>query len=436
MHSDQSYQQCLASMYALRRFGIKLGLDVITNMLGGLGNPQDTYHIVHVAGSNGKGSISATLAAILQEAGFQVGLYTSPHLVRFNERIRINGEEITDAEVVACHQVVQQVHHGDREPTFFEYTTAMALYEFGRRKVDWAVIETGMGGRLDATNIVRPAVAVISNISLEHQFYLGDTLARIAAEKAGIIKQGIPVVTAAKQKSVREVIEETARKKKAPVYRLGRDFRIRRNGRGGFSYYGLDRTLPQVTPALAGAHQFENTAVALAACEVLMKGTKTRPALAIPPEAVTAGLEKTRWPGRLEILSQNPLVILDGAHNLPAVKLLVQYLKPLVENRRLILVIGILNDKAFEPMLNSILPICGRVILTQPQIDRSLPPEELLRVARNHAADIEIRKEVGQAVKYAVESAGPEDVVCIAGSLYVVGETKAAVESGLVRFRP
>ncbi len=436
MRPDESYPQCLSAMYALRRFGIKLGLDVITNMLEGLGNPHRTYRTVHIAGSNGKGSIAATIATILQSAGYKVGLYTSPHLVRFNERISIDGKQITDAEVVACHRTVQHVHHGDREPTFFEYTTAMALYEFGRRKVDWAVIETGMGGRLDATNIIQPAVSVISNISLEHQLYLGNTIAQIAAEKGGIIKESTPVVTAAKQNTAREVIEDIARKNAAPVYRLGRDFTIRRKGQTHFFYYGLNHHWPNLKPSLPGDHQFENTAVALAACEVLMKGTATLPPLGISPEAIIAGLEKTRWPGRLEILSTSPLVILDGAHNLPAIKNLVTFLKQQIRNRRLTLVIGILNDKAYEAMLKSILPICARVILTQPKIDRSLPPEELLRIASSFTTHVEIQPDVGQAVKHAIETTAKDDVVCIAGSLYVVGETKAALESGLIRLGP
>ncbi len=418
-------------MYALRRFGIKLGLDVITNMLAGLGNPHKNYHCVHVAGSNGKGSISATIAAILQAAGYKVGLYTSPHLVRFNERICINGRQIHNEDVVACHEAVRQVHQDEREPTFFEYTTAMALYEFGRQQVDWAVIETGMGGRLDATNIIKPAVSVISNISLEHQFYLGNTIAAIAGEKGGIIKKNTPVITAVKQKAARAVIDSIAAKKAAPVYRLGRDFKLRRQDQGCFSYYGRSQTWPNLKLSLQGEHQFENAALALAACETLMDYKKA-PLRTISIETIALGLEQTRWPGRLEMLSTAPLVILDGAHNLPAIRLLSKYLEQHIQNRRLTLVIGILEDKAYESMLKNILPICHRVILTQPKIDRSLPPEKLLRIAQGFTSRIEIQKDVGQAVKLAVETTAPEDAVCIAGSLYVVGETKEALETGLI----
>ena len=184
-------------MYGLRRFGIKLGLTTIRKILKELGNPQQGYACIHVAGTNGKGSVASSLASILCQSGYKTGLYTSPHLVRFNERIQVNNRPISNKDVVAAYEAVRQVNFGRREPTFFEFATAMALYEFGRQQVDWAVIETGMGGRLDATNVIQPELSIITNISLEHRDYLGDTLSRIASEKAGIIKRRKPVVTVA-----------------------------------------------------------------------------------------------------------------------------------------------------------------------------------------------------------------------------------------------
>jgi dihydrofolate synthase/folylpolyglutamate synthase len=200
MSLKDTYNRCLKTLYGLRRFGIILGLDTIKGILNALGNPQNNFGCIHVAGTNGKGSVASALSSILQESGYKVGLYTSPHLVRFNERICINNRQISDADVVKSHKAVQQVHHGNRSPTFFEFATAMALYEFGRQTVDWAVIETGMGGRYDATNVIQPAMSIITNVSMEHRDYLGNTLARITREKAGIIKPGVPVVTAIKQK--------------------------------------------------------------------------------------------------------------------------------------------------------------------------------------------------------------------------------------------
>ena len=187
-------------MYGLRRFGIKMGLSTIRKILSGLGNPQNTYACIHVAGTNGKGSVASSLASILNQAGYKTGLYTSPHLVNFNERIQINSRPISNANVLASYKAISRVHHGDREPTFFEFATIMAFYEFASRKVDWAIIETGMGGRLDATNIILPRVSIITNISLEHRDYLGDTLEQISGEKAGIIKPRTPVITGIRQK--------------------------------------------------------------------------------------------------------------------------------------------------------------------------------------------------------------------------------------------
>ncbi|MDH3829843.1 MAG: Mur ligase family protein, partial [Desulfobacterales bacterium] len=205
-------------MYGFRRFGIKLGLSTIKRILVGLGNPQDTFACIHVAGTNGKGSVASSLASILHRNGFKTGLYTSPHLVRFNERIQVNNRPVTNEKVVTSYSAVKDAHFGKRDPTFFEFTTAMALFEFAAQKVDWAVIETGMGGRLDATNIINPALSIITNISLEHRAYLGNTLAQIAGEKAGIIKKRTPLVTGVRQKKAFDEIKRIAAGKKAPLF--------------------------------------------------------------------------------------------------------------------------------------------------------------------------------------------------------------------------
>lgn len=418
------YKSCLKEMYAFRRFGIKLGLSTIKTILTGLQNPQNSFRSIHVAGTNGKGSIASLLAAILKEAGYTVGLYTSPHLVRFNERICINGTPISDAEVVACYEAVKRVHPGDRDPTFFEYTTAMALYEFGRQKVDWAVIETGMGGRLDATNIISPAITIISNISLEHQSYLGRTIALIAREKGGIIKRNTPVITGATQKNAIAVLKEIAKTRSAPFYRRGDAFRVRKSRPGTFTYWGLKKTWRNLRVNLPGEHQLINAALALAACEILGNGTAD-----IPDEAIRTGLTTNSWPGRLEIVSASPLVILDGAHNRVAAQNLAKYLYANLKNRRITLVVGILDDKPYSAMLKSLLPHCSRVILTRPKIDRGLPPETLFPVAKKIVDDVTILPNVATAVTYAIKTSSPQDAVCIAGSLYVVGEAKETLEA-------
>ncbi len=419
VNRTDEYRDCLQEMYGLRRFGIKLELATIAGMLRQLGDPQDDFAVIHIAGTNGKGSIASALAAILQQAGYRVGLYTSPHLVRFNERIRIDGREISDAEVVGAYRAVRRVDPGERQPTFFEYTTAMAFYEFGRRGVQWAVVETGMGGRFDATNVVRPRLCVITNVSLEHRSYLGDTLVRIAREKGGIIKPGVPLVTGVRQPAVRAVIAELAASRGAPVYRRGRDFRTRRNPDGSFNYLGLRWRWPRLRTPLPGDHQVENAALVLAACEVLkLAGDRLR------EESIRRGLARTRWPGRLEIVRRQPLVILDGAHNLMAARRLAEYLARHLGGRRLTLVAGILDDKPYEAMLRPLVPLCSRIVLTQPVIGRALPPERLLACVRRLGADAEIIAEVPRAVAHAVDTARSDDAVCVAGSLYTVGEAR------------
>lgn len=427
MSVKDTYNRCLKDMYGLRRFGIILGLETIKRILSALGNPQNNFCSIHVAGTNGKGSVAAALSSILQESGYRVGLYTSPHLVRFNERICINNRRISDAAVVESYQAVQKVHHGNRTPTFFEFTTAMALYEFGRQAVDWAVIETGMGGRLDATNIIHPEVSIITNVSMEHREYLGNTLGRIAREKGGIIKQATPVVTAIKQRRAKSVIQRIANKKSAPLYVLGENFKVRRQPSGGFSYYGIENTWHHMHTALLGHYQVENAALVIAACELLNKD-KT----AISEKSIRNGLLKTRWAGRLEIVSDHPTVILDGAHNLMAARKLAKFLGDSFRQRPITLVVGILNDKPYKAMLKSLLPVCSRVIVTRAKTDRALDPRQLFETAKKILPDVTLISDVARAFKQAVAAADFNEVVCIAGSLYVVGEAKDAIQKGLI----
>jgi len=404
MPLKDTYNRCLKTMYGLRRFGIILELDTIKGILKALGNPQNNFASIHVAGTNGKGSVAAALSSILHQSGYKVGLNTSPHLVRFNERILINNRQISDADVVKSYQAVQQVHHGDRSPTFFEFTTAMALYEFGRQGVDWAVIETGMGGRFDATNVIRPAISIITNVSMEHREYLGNTLAQIAREKAGIIKKKTPVVTAIKQKQAQAVVNRVASKKSAPLYILGKHFKVRRQNAGEFSYFGIENTWRHMHTPLLGHYQVENAALALATCELLHKDKAE-----ISRKNIQDGLTKTRWSGRPRFLSEN------------------------LPHRRITLVLGILDDKPYAAMLKSLLPVCSRAIITRAKTARALAPQQLYAAAKKIISDVTIIPQVAAAARQAVETAGPDEAVCIAGSLYVVGEAKEAIEKGLLK---
>lgn len=422
MTTKDSYNDCLDTIYSLRRYGIILGLDTIGTILQGLGNPQDTFNSIHVAGTNGKGSIASTLATILHLSGYKVGLYTSPHLVRFNERICINNRQVSNEDVVASYEAVKSVQNGSREPTFFEFATAMAFYEFGKQNVDWAVIETGMGGRLDATNIIKPALSIITNISLEHKTFLGNTIAEITREKGGIIKHKVPVVTGVKQKNAVSVLKTIADSKFAQFHRLGEAFRIRRTN-GTFNYFGLENVWRNIQTGLNGAHQITNAALVLASCEILNKNN-----LGLTLQHIKDGLLQNRWPGRLEFVSGSPLILLDGAHNFIAARNLAGYLSENLSGRNITLVIGILDDKPCGSMLKSLIPFCSKVILTRPKIDRALPPEKLYPIAKEMISNIHIIPDVDKAVIHAIETASSEEAICIAGSLYVVGEAKELFE--------
>jgi len=420
---DTAYNSCLESMYRLHRFGIKLGLDTIRAMLSALDNPQTHFKCIHIAGTNGKGSVAAMLSAILNAAGYKVGRYTSPHLERFNERICIDDRPIADDEVIARCQRVMAIEGLPRQPTFFEFTTAMAFDAFARHQVQWAVIETGMGGRLDATNIVQPQLAVITNISLEHKQYLGKTLPLIAYEKSGIIKPGIAVVSGVRQKSARQAIEQQASAQHADLFLWGRDFRTRRRPDGGFNYIGLDHRWSDIQLKLTGEHQVENAALVLAACELLVKGNHAQ----ITESAIRSGLSNASWPGRLEIAREEPYLILDGAHNLMSARVLGRYLTRHLADRHITLVVGILDDKPYHSILKDLITPCERVIVTQPKIDRAIPVERLETIAKAFNPNVIVKKDVAEAVRYALDTTDPQDAICVAGSLYVVGEAKAAL---------
>ena len=429
-----AYQKCLDKIYKLGRFGIKLELDTILNILKFLNNPQKNYPLVHVAGTNGKGSTATYIASILQKAGFKTGLYTSPHLVKFNERISINGEQISNDQVVDAYEAVHNGDIGKRKATFFEIATAMGFYHFSKKKVDWAVIETGMGGRFDATNVIKPQVSVITNLSIEHTDYLGNTIKDLAKEKGGIIKLSTPVVTGVYQPSGLDVIKQIAKERSSDLFIYKKDFSTRKNPKQNtYTYTGLNKSFHHLVKPLPGDHQKENLSLALAACELIFqKLKKTDGKYNFNETLVQEGLLLVKWPGRLEHVRQNPLVIIDGAHNLMAAKVLGKYLSSTLKNRKLTLVIGILDDKPYEKMLKSLVPCAQNIIITKPKIDRSLEPLILKKAAQRFTPyPVTIIEDVKEAVTHAIETSNAQDAVCIAGSLYVAGEAKEKFENDL-----
>jgi dihydrofolate synthase/folylpolyglutamate synthase len=384
----------------------KFGLDRITRLLEALGSPHRSGRFVHVAGTNGKGSTCAMIEAGIRAAGVRTGLYTSPHLTEPTERIQIAGLPISETQFAEAftevHELAERMLPSgelDLHPTYFETVTAMAFLLFARQHVDTIVLEVGMGGRLDATNVVKPALSVITPVDFDHQFFLGDTLAKIAAEKAGILKPGVESIFAEQPAEAETILRAHA---KGP-YTLARDWAITDlviDERGSkFRLRGLDVVCP-----LAGQHQVENARTAAIALHQL----------GISPE----GIPQTRWPGRLEQVSRHPEIILDGAHNPAGTRALADYIRRFYSGRRIWLVYGVMRDKAAGEMASLLFPLADRVIVTAPANSRALPPEEI------PAPGATITHTVGQAVAL-LQQAAPDDVIFITGSLFVVGEARA-----------
>ena len=384
----------------------KFGLDRIGRLLDALGNPQRGCRWVHVAGTNGKGSTCAMIESGLRAAGLRTGLYTSPHLVEPTERIQIEGEPVSQAQFAEIFNEVHQtaermLEEGglDFHPTYFEAVTAMAFLAFARSDLEAVVLEVGMGGRLDATNVVSPALCVITPIDFDHQAFLGHTLAQIAAEKAGILKAGVPAVFAEQPPEAEMVLRAHA---KGP-YTLSRDWSITDlsiNARGNRFYL---RGQEVICP-LAGEHQVENARTAAIALREL--------------GAPAAGIALTRWPGRLERVCEKPEIILDGAHNLGGTRALAAYIGRFYSERNTWIVYGVMRDKDVDAMTSLLFPLADQIILTAPENSRAMPPEKI------GAAGAVITHSVREALGIA-RRAGPEDVVFITGSLFVVGEARA-----------
>ena len=420
----ETYDRSLTYLYDLQKYGIKFGLSSTSDLLARLGNPHQNLQAIHIAGTNGKGSTAAMLSAILARTGMQVGLYTSPHLVRFNERFRLNDHDVDDREIIDVFRRVKDVVDEREPPTFFEMTTAMALSLFAEKGVDWAILEVGMGGRLDATNVIQPQITIINNVAFDHQEFLGSTLGRIAREKAGIIKKGVPLVTAVKQPVALAVIKERCLALAAPCYRIGQQIKVRSRGKRCFSYRGMKWRLENLQLPLAGGHQLLNAATALGALEVLEQLGRLHPI----SEQVREGLGKTRWPGRLEWFSEHPPVLLDGAHNNAGIVSLRKALQEEYTYERLIIVLGIMADKDLRGMVRKLAPLADHIILTRPRYERAAEPESLREVAGEFAKRTELIRSVRQALKRAMTLATSEDLVVVTGSLYFIGEVKEIKE--------
>ncbi len=417
------YSETIEYLFGLQRFGIKFGLNNISELLKSLGSPQDRLKIIHIAGTNGKGSTAAFIESILIQEGFRVGLFTSPHLIRFTERIRINGREIEQKCVDELTHFIRS-HLGDIPITFFEFVTAMAASHFAEKGVDFAIMEAGMGGRLDATNASKSILSIITNISLEHRSYLGKTLADIAHEKMGIIKEGGTVISGINRKGLRELLVNTCLEKRVSLYLLKRDFSVVNRDFDLFNYRGINGELHKgFRPNLKGRHQGINLALSLAAIEVLRaKGFR------ISNRAISRGIQQVNWRGRLEVIAGRPRILLDGAHNPAAIRTLRKAIERDFRYRSLLVLMGVMNDKDYREMVRILAALSKSMTFCRPKMDRSLDPKVLEGLARNLGVEAGRIDDVGDALEFLVGKADQDDLILVTGSLFAVGEAIAHIE--------
>ena len=412
------YAETLNRIYRLRGGEIDLRLDRMDRALALFDHPEKKFPVIHIAGTNGKGSTSAMVHGILDRAGYRAALYTSPHLVSFTERIRIGKQEILPLEVVALSdEIAARTAAADIALTYFEFVTAMAFIYFARHQIDVAVVEVGLGGRFDATNVVIPLVSVITTIALDHENFLGSDLLGIAKEKAGIIKPGIAVVVGAVAPAVRRTLSAIAAEQRSTAYVLGRDFRFSLKKGETIDYTGIKQHYSAIAVGLRGRHQKINACTALASMELI------RERFPFTEAALRDGLKTVDWPGRFEIVSERPTIVLDGAHNLEGVTALAEELTAFRAGRRVRLLFACMNDKQWERMLAVMMPVVDEVVLTRVGMQRSAAPAELAGAIAGNKP-VRIVDDPRAAVEELMASTGQNEIILIAGSLYLLGEIK------------
>ena len=429
--TEIAYNQALDYLYSFVDYSLRhsselakadFNLDRMFALMEELGDPQTKYPIIHVAGTKGKGSVCALTASALQAAGYKVGLYTSPHLLDYTERIRINGEPISHENLVELVEEVKPAVAKIPKLTTFEITTALGLLAFAKQNVDAAVIEVGLGGRLDATNIVTPKISVITSLSYDHMAVLGDTLAKIAGEKAGIIKDGVPVVSAPQKEEALDVLERVASERNAPLTLVGRDVSFERLS------YSLDGQVLTVSDTqsflklnipLLGFNQIENVATSYAALKAS--------GLEISDEAIQKGFAQVKWPARFEVVRRDPPVILDSAHNQDSFARLRETLEEHFPGKPVYLIFGASEDKNIPGMFAEMKPKIKRLIVTRADHPRALEPEKIIELARQAGLETEAVTPVESAFMRALENSEKDgSIVLSAGSMFVTAEAMRA----------
>ncbi len=411
----------LNDLYARLGGQMKLGLGRTRDFMAWLKHPEKSFPAIHVAGTNGKGSVVALSEAILRHSGFKTGRFTSPHLIHFNERIRIEGKPVTE-ELIETLITAWRPWLDSHEISFFEITTGLAFYLFRQFDVNAAVVETGLGGRLDATNVLNPRVIVITSINKDHTRILGETLPLIAAEKAGIFKEGIPVITGPQAPEVLAVLREKAEAMHAPFFQISpgdyfSDYRLHPSGMS----LCIKQSGEWVKTTLTGAHQIENFALAIKACEVFTEST-------LPQKAVLKGLTDVHWKGRFELLHKNPLIYYDVAHNPSGVERIKEVITTLYPEKRLILVIGMLGDKETTEIVDILLPLASRSFVTPVHSHRSISPEDLNALAATRPS-LNVASSVQDAIQMARAAASDNDLILIYGSHYMASEVYDSVKA-------
>jgi dihydrofolate synthase/folylpolyglutamate synthase len=421
----------------MEKLGIKPGLKRMELLMEKLDHPERRLAFIHVAGTNGKGSTCAYLSQVLRQSGYDVGMFTSPYIQRYNDRIVVNGEEIDDDNLLKLvnqlKPIVDEIALTEfGHPTMFEITTALAILYFARVAYpDYVVWETGLGGRLDSTNIVNPVVTIITNIGHDHMEILGDTIELVAAEKAGIIKAGVPVISAIEQPEALEVIEQIATEKKATLYQLGRQFRYEPVSTAlnehKLNFYGPFRELKQVPVALNGEHQLKNASVALMTLEVL----RQYKALIVDDGDLFKGLGETKWPGRLEMISEQPRILLDGAHNPEGAETLSAALRDVYRYRKLHLLMGMMSTKNHTGYLRHILPLVDTIILTEPNFHKKGNASQLAELAHPVLSELGRQVEViiepnwKLALDALISRTEQDDLAVVSGTLYLISDVRS-----------
>lgn len=430
-----NYKEALKYIEETHKFGVRLGLDNIAKLLELLGNPQEKLKIIHVAGTNGKGSTCSFITSILKESGYKVGLYTSPFLETFTERIRVNGINIPEEDVarivtIIKNKIEQMVNEGYSYPTEFEIVTAMAFYYYFEQEVDFVALEVGLGGRYDATNVIEQSqVSVITSISLDHTGILGDTVEKIAYEKAGIIKENGTTIVYDQGKQAKNVIKQICKEKNAKYIEAKfDDIEINQSDIYSQTYSCsiMGEKYKDLEIELIGEHQINNSILALNVVKYLKENNNLSN---ITDESIRKGLKNTKWPGRIEKIKEEPIFIIDGAHNEDGARSLAKAIENNFKDRKLTLIIGMLQDKDIDGVIDILIPHFNKVITTTPDNPRAIDCNILKHKISNYVENVVSKQSIEEAVQYTLNNSSKDDIIIAAGSLYMIGAVRSIVNN-------